>query len=750
MTYLTLRTSAAPLALIAALVAFGSTAQAQTEQPKPAAPPAQTGTTPGDGLGDIIVTATRTGASQLQKTPLAVSAFSADQLSQTLSSNIKDLAQFVPSLNLSQVTANPVITLRGIGTNNVFNGSDPDVTVQVDGIYYARPSSQANDFIDIERVEVLRGPQGTLYGRNAIGGTINVISRKPTDALTGEAALTVGNYGAVQAQAYISGGIIPGKVQVSLAGTYSRHDDYETNITPNAAQSGVFNANRGGIRGQIRVELSDRIDATTRADYVEQDEDLPGPYHLQVPFALAPLASSIVGNDHLVAINTLSTDKYHAYGVSEDINLQLADNLSLKSLTGFRWNSYRLTTDNDGTELDRIRGAFYETEKQQSQEFDLNAKIGNLDAVIGAYYFHDTAFTDVSSTIIVPANIKINSLVNFFTRSYAGFAQGTYHITPKLSFTGGIRYTTETKGIDVFVTRTSLANGATLPGFPIIFQTQPKFKAWTPKFGLDWKATPNLLLYGSITKGFKSGGTNYAANSLATAAFNPETIWSYEGGFKADLLDRHLRLNVSAFHYDYSNLQIQSSISPGVVSIGNAAQAKVDGIEAELTAKLTRHFTLSGNGSLLNARYSRFTTSSVAAALVPLIAANPRYNAALGVYDATGNKLNQSPGYSGTIAAQNDFPIGEHGSIITLRGDVYFQGRTFYDPQNSSYTDQPPYALLNAQLGFSSPDKTLQLTLFVKNLADKQYLFAFQANGVEPAGFAGAPRTFGIRVGKKF
>ena len=231
---------------------------------------------------------------------------------------------------------------------------------------------------------------------------------------------------------------------------------------------------------------------------------------------------------------------------------------------------------------------------------------------------------------------------------------------------------------------------------------------------------------------------------------HPETIWSYEAGFKADLLDRHLRLNLSAFHYDYSNLQIQSSISPGVVSIGNAAQARVDGLEAELTARLTHHFTLSANGSLLDARYSRFTTASVAAALVPLIAANPRYNAARGIYDATGNRLNQSPRYSGTIAAQNDFPIDSRGSIVTLRGDIYVQGRTFYDPQNSVYTDQPPYALLNAQLGYSSPDKTFSVTAFVKNLADKQYLFAFQANGVEPAGFAGAPRTFGVRVGKKF
>ena len=734
------------LAALAASLAMSAPALAQTAGGAGGAPTADNDDA--GQIAEIIVTAQKTGARRLQDTPIALSAFSADQLAATQSSNIRDLAQFIPNLNISQVTTNPVITIRGVGTNNVLNGSDPDVTVQMDGVYVARPSSQANDFLDVERVEVLRGPQGTLYGRNAIGGTINVISRRPSDEPLAEFALTAGNYKAFQAQAYVSGPIVRDKVQASLAATYTRHDDYEKNIVA-GAQDGVFNANRGGLRGQVRIQLSDRIDATTRADIAVQHEHLPGPYHLRLPFAPAPLASSLVGDYTRVAINTPSTTRYRAGGISEEVNFDLGDNLTLKSITGFRWNRYRLSTDNDATEQNRTIGAFFETEKQQSQEFDLSGKFGNLDAVAGAYYFHDTAYTDVSAQPIIGPNIKINSLVHFFTRSYAGFAQGTYHITDNFSATAGIRYTTEKKGIDVFVTRTSRVTGATLAGFPIIFTTEPKFDAWTPKFGLDYKVSPNILLYASATKGYKSGGTNYAANSLATAAFNPESMWSYEGGFKADLLDRHLRLNMSAFHYDYKDLQIQSSISPGVVSIGNAAQARVSGVEAELTARLTDTLRLDANGALLRAKYSTFTRASVTAALAPLLVGDPRYNAALGLYDASGHRLNQAPRYSGTIAATKDFPLSS-GATITARGDVYFQGRTYYDPQNTIYTSQAAYSLLNAQLGYTSPDKSFSVFAFGKNLANKHYLFAFQSNGVQPAGFAAAPRTYGLTVRKNF
>jgi iron complex outermembrane receptor protein len=693
---------------------------------------------------DIVVTAMKTGATRLQATPLAISAFTSDQLAQTQSMNVKDLAQFTPSVNISQVTTSPIITIRGIGTNNVFNGSDPDVTEQVDGVYIARPSSQTSDFLDIERVEILRGPQGTLYGRNAVGGTINIISRAPSDTFKLEQALTGGNFALFQDQTYVSGPINPGLLQVSAAITYARHDDYEKNIAPGAAQSGTQNGNHGGARIQVRLAPADGIDATTRLDYSRRDEDLENAYHLLAPFPGSPLGNTILGDYSKVAIDSPSITKQTSKGVAEEINVRLADWISLKSLTAYRKTDYSLFTDNDGTPATVMVGHMEEHEHQFSQEFDLTGRIGRLDFVSGLYYFSERDASVVNARVLA-ANLKIQSTPVTKSRSEAVFSQGTYHITDTLSFTAGLRYTKERKFIDVDFDRSNLATGVSLPGFPILFTQTRHYHALTPKFGLDWKVTPTTFVYASVTRGYKSGGVNYATTNPITASFNPEHIWSYEIGAKTDLFDRRLRFNISAFHYDYSDLQIQATIAPGIVSIANAATAKVNGVEIETTARIVSNFSMNANLSYLHARYGNFTKAAVPAALAPYLAGDPNFNVAAGTYDASGNRLNQAPTFSGTVAAEYDYTLAS-GAKFYARGDVYFQGKVFYDPSNSVYQEQPAYHLFNASVGYNSPGGRWKAQLWAKNLANKQYLIAIQANGVEPAGYAAPPRTFGIRL----
>src|ERR1700733_3007107 len=230
------------------------------------------------GLEEIVVTATKTGETQLQKTPLAISAFSADQLNNSVVNNVRDLVSLTPSLNVSQATASAQIYIRGIGSNNVFNGSDPDVTVQSDGVYIARAFSQFSDFIDVDRVEVLRGPQGTLYGRNAVGGTINIISRLPSDEFEAKALVAGGTYDQGQAQGYVSGPLVPDLLQGSLSANYLRHDGYVENVVP--GQPDVGNANRGGVRGQLRFAPGEVLEATTRLDWSKTDENMDAYSHL--------------------------------------------------------------------------------------------------------------------------------------------------------------------------------------------------------------------------------------------------------------------------------------------------------------------------------------------------------------------------------------------------------------------------------------------------------------------------------------
>lgn len=702
-------------------------------------------------LSDIVVTAQKTGATNLQSTPLAVTAFTADQLSQGLALNVKDIAPYTPNLQISQVATNAVIAIRGIGSNNVYAGSDPDVTMQIDGVYIARPSGQFADFLDVDRVEVLRGPQGTLYGRNAVGGTINLISRQPTDTFASEQVLTLGNYGLAQGQAYVSGPLIPGTLQGSLSVDYIYHDDYERNVVP-GAQRGVDDANHGGARGQLRFEPAESVDMTTRADFSYLNENLQSYDHLVVPYPADTLGATIVGNYHRVALNTPQTDYQHDGGISEEVNVRLDDHYALRSISAYRTDSYDFFLDTDDTPLNVNYGPIEENERQITQEIDLSANYPHLAAVAGVFYLYEDD-QQVSEVIVPSARAIKATMPEVWTHSGAAFAQATYEFLPDLKLTVGGRYTRETKSVEAdyqgLALSPSLVPVGNLPGFPINFSTAPTFDAFTPKFGLDWQATSDALFYASATRGYKSGGVNFAATSVATSTFQPEYIWSYEVGAKTEWLDRRLRANLSAFYYNYRNLQVQSSLAAGVSVIGNAATATDRGIEAEFVSQVTQALQVNAQFSYLDARYSSFPTASVPSALTQYIVGSPGYDAARGTYDASGNYLNYAPRFSGSLRAEYDWRL-RSSNLVFASGDISYQSRTYYDPSNSLLLSEGGYPLLNATAGYRVDSTGWRFELWGKNLADRQYLVAMAASSLEPAGVAGPPRTFGIRVDKQW
>jgi iron complex outermembrane receptor protein len=698
------------------------------------------------GLEEIVVTATKTGATQLQKTPLAVSAYSADQLNTSVVTNVKDLVSLTPSLNVSQATASAQIYIRGIGSNNVFNGSDPDVTVQSDGVYIARAFGQFADFIDVDRVEVLRGPQGTLYGRNAVGGTINIISRLPTDDFQNKAQVTLGNFSLLQTQDYVSGALVKGVADASLSVNYITHSPYETNLVP--GQPGAGEADRGGVRAQLLLKPADAVNMITRADYNKSAEDFASSSHLLSPYARAPLASSIVGDYTQVALDWPQVNHEQIWGVSEEINALLSDQLSLKSITAYRDSWYRLSVDVDGTELPVIEGFQSDDSKQVSQELNLVANVGRFDGVGGLYYFNEHEISVVGSALPSPGpNFKNAVTPDAHARSEAAFAQGTYHLFDTVGLTAGIRYTKERKELDQTYSRTSLATSAFLPGFPFLANTTRDFHALTPKFGVDWQMSPDALLYLSATRGFKSGGTNYAASNVAALSFAPEYIWSYEAGLKSDWLEHRLRFNLTGFHYDYSDLQVQSLLGPGVAAIANAATAKVSGMELEATVRPVAALVLTANYSLLDAHYSNFREASVPGALAPFLVGSPRLNAN-GTFDATGNRLNAAPRDSASATGQYNWNLG--GGVTFLRAEYYWQSRVFYDPSNALIMSQKAYGITNVFLGYDNENGRWGVHLFAKNIGDTHYLSAVVANGVEPAGQAAPPRTYGVQMSKSF
>jgi iron complex outermembrane recepter protein len=707
------------------------------------------------GLEEIVVTAQKTGATAVQKTPLAISAFSGAGLDKSLTTNIKDLVAYAPGLSIGQITANAEIYIRGIGTNNVFTGSDPDVTLQIDGVYIARPAAAFGDFLDVERVEVLRGPQGTLYGRNSVGGTINIISKQPSDTFTGQEELTIGNYGEVQEQLYVSGPLIPGELQGSIAFNYLRHDAYLQNVAPGG--NDIFAANHGGMRGQLRFEASDTINATTRFDLSIRDEDDNAYDILLAPVPGLTLNNSILGDYSKVALDSPQHTYARNGGISEEINVGIDQNLNLKSITAYRESAYHLEVDGEDTAVLNNVVQQAENESQLTQEFNVQANYGDFAGVAGLYYFHenDPAMINVLvyPTPLIPGPPRLTES-NFTPRTTgdaeAAFAQGTYHITPSVGLTVGYRYTLEDKHFDQDYQKFFVGPPAiNLPTYPFVNSAKRDFHGSTPKFGIDWQVTDDAMLYAAATRGYKSGGFDYAAATKAEESFNPETIWSYEVGAKTEWFDRKLRANLTGFLYDYSNLQVQNLLGPGVIFISNAAKATIKGIEAEFSAKPLPNWQLTTNLTMLDAHYDSFPDASVSSTLVPFVRSLPQYDAVTQTFNASGNRLDAAPRFTAFFAAQHDWDVGR-GDVIYGRAEYYWQDRAYYDPTNVDIQSQAPYGLVNLFAGYNTADGLWQTQLWAKNVTNKGYLITTAANGAAPSGLSGAPRTFGLRVTRNF
>jgi iron complex outermembrane receptor protein len=708
-----------------------------------------------DEIEPITVTAQRTGAQDAQRVPIAITVFTGGDLSKNVSNDIRDLAARAPNLTISQVLTSAQIYIRGIGSNNIAPGSDPDVTEQIDGVYIARPSAQLQDFIDVERVEILRGPQGTLYGRNAVGGTLNVISRLPTDEFVATNVLTAGNYTLIQDQAYVSGALLPGEVQASIAANYQSHDPYFHNIVPGGQSVG--DASRGGIKGTLRFEPMSRLELITRADWSGYREHPESYSELIAPTSFPSLANSIVGNYSEVALNDIQLAVSHIGGVSQEINYRPVDWVTIKSLTAYRDDSFSLSNDNDSTERQLQFSRQAEQEHSISQEVDFQFNFDKWQGIAGYYFFHDDdrQFNGVelppSLIMPPPASQLITAAPLVTSTSNAGFAQGTYQVLPSVSIVAGARYTSDDKTFTQMANRSSLnppTLGAELPGSPIAFGLTGHYNAVTPKAGINWQVTSDALIYASATRGYKSGGFNFSAVTVPTAAFAPENVWSYELGEKSEWLDHRLRVNLAAFLYDYKNLQVSQLVGPGTFSIGNAASARGKGAELEVIAKPLASLQLTASLAHLEAAYNSYPAASVGAAILPYVMDKTCVGKVCTV-DAADKYLNGAPRYTGFLGG--DYEIGASSRYaVALHADYAYRTRTFFDPSNTLVQSQAGYGLFNAHVALIPTNAFWNVELWGKNLGDKRYLTTTAASGVVPDGYAGNPRTYGLRFTTTF
>jgi iron complex outermembrane receptor protein len=674
-------------------------------------------------LQDAIVTAAKVGASDVQAIPMAITAVSSAELERLKTVTLDQAAALAPSVTLSQNTGFGQLTIRGIGTNLVNAGSDPSSAMYLDGVYLARPAMTFVQFLDLDRVEVLRGPQGTLYGRNAVGGAINLISKPPTNDLQASAAFTAGNFGEFRANARVSGPLKRDRVMGAASITRGVRDGYVHDLEHPDHPLGGDDVT--AARGQLRVVFDRRTSLLLSTDTDAQNGT-------PLTFNKVLVAKPGLQFDNPLGLHDVRTsaldwnNRTRQYGASARLTTALSQSTTLVSLTAYRSVDNEFFVDADITELNLLTTHQHDRQHQVSEEITISHQQPKLAWIGGAFFFgeddHQSYWVDQPAAQI---QVRLDPRVN--ANSRAAFGQVTAGLTSRLSATAGVRYTREGKDIDNAGGRYGIdAPYAPVAGSVYGYSDSTTNGAWTPKAGVELKLPHDALAYFSATRGFKSGGFN-PSSTVAGRGFAPEWAWSYEGGWKGTLDEGRARLAVSAFVMDYTNLQVQTPIGIGVYDIRNAAAATIRGVEVENTSRIGRGFEAGGHLAWLDATYDQYIAVS---------------NAGV-TGDVAGNRLNNAPEWAGRLWIQWIGAIREKQLSMAL--DSSAQSTVFYTPFNDSIQRQGSYGLLGARAGYGPASRRWAVAVYGRNLTNTDYINA--TFGTPPTAFGGRPgppRQFAI------
>ena len=662
-----------------------------------------------------IVTAARTGERDVQEVPLAISAVSPAGIERLGAQTIEHTPSLAPSVTFSQNTGWGQLTIRGIGANLLFAGSDPSSAMYLDGVYLARPAMVFAQFLDLDRIEVLRGPQGTLYGRNAVGGAVNLIPRPPTNDLQAAARLTAGNFGELRADARLSGPLKRDRVMGAVAFARGVRDGFVRDLEHPDHPLGSDDVT--AARGQLQVVFDRRTNLLLSSD-VDHQGGVPLTYN-KVLAAKPGYQFDNPPDFHDVRSSLVSWGDTLHYGASARLTTALTPATTLVSLTAFRALDYEFYADSDSTELDLIRTYHHERQHQWSEEITISHQQHGLNWVGGVFLFSESnhEFLRLDQPA-VPVQVRLDPQVAAVSR--AGFGQATMALTSRLSATAGIRYTHEGKDIDNSGGRHAFEEpNPLIPGSAYDYTDSIAHSAWTPKIGLEMKLPNAALAYISATRGFKSGGFNISSTTEGRG-YAPEWAWSYEGGLKGTLMDGRSRFGVSAFFMDYTDLQVQTPIAVGVIDIRNAAAATIRGVEVENTTRLGRGVQAGGHVAWLDATYDRYIAVAVGGA----------------TGDVSGNRLNNAPEWAGRLWIEWTGDIGQ-SRRLSVSAESTAQSTVFYTPFNDGIQRQNPYGLLGARVEYGPGNRRWTVGAYVRNLTNTDYVTG--TFGTPPTAFAGRP-----------
>ncbi len=685
------------------------------------------------GLEDIIVTAQKREES-LQKTPISIAAFTASDLEKASITEISDLRSQVPSLQITPHPNSGIATrifMRGVGNNDDQITQDPSVAVYVDGVYVARTQGMVNEVAELERVEVLRGPQGSLYGRNATGGAINFITRAPQlNEWRIKQAVTVGNYNHLRSRTNINVPIAD-TLALDVGYMYLQRDGYVKNRGTGVERFG--DQRREAWRAALLWQPSDSVSLRYSYDRSELD-DTPvfmAPVPLYPGVGERPTEGSPFVND-------LKRNEALAQGHNLTATWEASDALTIKSISGYRV----LDSWTNQSYLAGVFGPYAVMEienkvnqKQFSQELQGIGEIGDrLQYILGLYYF-DEKGDGFDNTYQPPRRQLAQRTLHIENEAFAVYGQVTYTppiLDDRLRLTAGLRWSRDKR--EATLQETIITPAATVVGPTTPASTS--FSNVSPTLIAAFDVNPDLNIYGKVVRGYKSGGFNTRASTRErfAAGFRPETLTSYEIGLKSMLLDNRLRFNIAGFISDYRHIQVNTRSDPSNVSITdvlNAGEARVKGIEMDVTARPVRGLTLSASYSYLTGKYLR-------------------------VIDVTGEDrsdffrfINMAP-HTVSAKAEYQFPPTSFGQL-SVNVDYYHQGLITTSTSDPRYK-VGGYGLLDARLTLADiplAGGEWRVSAFGRNLTDKEYYISHFNTGA-PSAFFGQPRTYGLEISMQY
>lgn len=689
-------------------------------------------------LEAVVVTAERR-SQPLQKVPISITAFTGEDLEKSKVGSIIDMQQYVPGLSVTQAsTGQALVFIRGIGTDIVGSGVEDAVAVYIDGVYQSRAAATAMQFIDVDRVEVLKGPQGILYGRNATGGAINIISRTPSAEKSAQFDVQAGSYNRKIIRGTVSGPLSGSAVNGRLSFLHNRDNGDTQNVLLNLRGN---SSNVNALRGSLEFLPNDKLIVTVNAHHYQNNlTTAMKPLHPAVNPLFTVFGATVIADPRTVMQNLPNEATLTQSGVDVKAEWDLDSSL-LTSITALHKTDYNIKrADLDGTEVPLLNVGspatgigIPEITNFFSQEFTLTSNNDGPLAWTGLLsYTHQKVDAPGFNLSMPLLGLTTNTVAAVATDALGAGGQATYSWANGLRLTAGARYSTETKNLEKDLT---YANG-------ILTGSMTDKKTWssvTPKLVVDYSPDRNHMLYASATKGFKSGGYNTASTQVQPA-FNPEIAVNYEAGIKSRLLDDRVLLNLAAFYTQYNDMQVSLVLNGagGLYSeIKNAARAVSKGIEASLVAKPTARLELSGGLQLLNARFVDFVTI------------DPRYPA-LGAFNQKGNPLSRAPDTTINLAAQYTWPAAS--GAVTLRGEGSYRSKIYYTPFRNDYASDAGLTVWNTLLSYEHSGKAgIYGTAFVKNLSNKTYTKAiFDPQGLGYLAYYAPARTIGVQVGYRY